>query len=319
MFDSIDLVEMNLHKRGGSALARVGVIGTGRMGNAFALNLLKASHDVYVYDVAPAATQNLIRHGANVVKSPNDIAALVDFLIISLPKSEIVEDVIIGREGVKNDLRAESIVIDMSTTHPRVTKMIANELIKSGIDFLDSPVSGHVAGATNATLTIMVGGKKEAFLKCKEPIFEKLGKNIFYAGPSGAGQALKLVNNLLYNLNRLAVCEGLILGAKAGIDLDILRQAVLVSTGASFPMKSSTPDIFLGDFAGRESSLNLACKTLKLITDFADELQAPLLLGTLAKQIYNIVRLQGDGENSPASVITFYESIAKIEARTTKK
>ena len=153
-----------------SALTRVGIIGTGRMGNAFGLNLLKASHEVHVYDVTPAASQNLIQHGAIAAKSPKDMAAVVDFLILSLPKSEIVEEVIIGPGGLKKYLRPGSVVIDMSTTHPRVTKIIASELAKSGIDFLDSPVSGHVVGATNATLTIMVGGGKEAFLKSKGPI-----------------------------------------------------------------------------------------------------------------------------------------------------
>jgi 2-hydroxymethylglutarate dehydrogenase len=300
-------------------LIRIGVIGTGRMGNAFVLNLLKTGHEVHVYDAMPAATQNLVQKGAIRGEKPSDIAAVVDFLITSLPKSQIVEEVIIGHDGAKNRLRTGTVVIDMSTTNPQVTKMIAGELAKTGIDFLDAPVSGHAIGAKNATLTIMVGGKREAFLKCKEPIFEKLGKNIFYAGPSGTGQALKLVNNLLYNLNRLAMCEGLVMGTKAGIDPEVLCQAVLVSTGASYCIKNIPPDIFRGDFAGRESSLNLACKTLKLITDFADELQVPLVMGNVAKQVYNIVKSQGHGEDSPSSAITFYESSAGVQVRTLKE
>jgi 2-hydroxymethylglutarate dehydrogenase len=301
----------------GSGMSRiiVGVVGTGRMGNAFALNLLQAGHEVYVYDKNPEACKNLLQKGARSGSTPAEIGAQSDFVILSLPRSEIVEEVILGRNGVMQQLRSGSVIIDMSTTLPRTTRTLAEEVARSKSDFLDAPVSGHATGAANATLTIMVGGKREVFLRSKEPILEKLGKNIFYAGPSGAGQALKLVNNLLYNLNRMAMCEGLVLGAKAGIDPEILCQAVSLSTGSSYAIKNLPPDILRGDFTGRESSLNLACKTLKLITDLADEINAPLLLGNLAKQISNMVRLQGHGEDSPSSIITFYEAIAGIQVR----
>ena len=293
---------------------RVGIIGTGRMGNAFAGNLIKAGHKVYVYDINPKTVENLIGQGA-ILSPPSEMAPQVEFIITSLPKNEIVEGTVIGPEGLLPGLNRGSIVIDMSTTLPNTTRAIAEELAKKGSDFLDAPVSGHMVGAKNATLTIMVGGRKEAFLRAKEPILEKLGKNIFYAGPSGAGQALKLVNNLLYNLNRLAMCEGLVLGAKAGIDPEIMCQAISLSTGGSYVINSLPPDILKGNFEGRESSLNLACKTLKLITDFADELNVNLLLGNMAKQLYNFMRLQGHGDESPSTVIQFYESSAGVKVR----
>jgi 2-hydroxymethylglutarate dehydrogenase len=301
------------------AKIRVGVIGTGRMGNAYASNLLKAGYEVRVYDTDPRAYENLIRQGAAVARFPGELGAGSEYIITSLPRSEIVEEVITGKEGLLQGLNRGSVLMDMSTTLPKTTKAIADRVARAGGDFLDAPVSGHAAGARNATLTIMVGGKKEAFLRSREPIFEKLGKNIFYAGPSGAGQALKLVNNLLYNLNRLAMCEGLVLGAKAGIELETLCRAVSLSTGGSYAMQNLPSHIFQGNFEGRESSLNLACKTLKLITDFAEEMNVPLLLGNLAKQIYNIVRLEGGGEESPSSAIKFYEAISQIRVRTPEK
>jgi 3-hydroxyisobutyrate dehydrogenase-like beta-hydroxyacid dehydrogenase len=293
---------------------KAGVIGTGRMGNAFAWNLIKAGHKVYVYDIDPKAVENLVAQGA-ILSPPSEMASQVEFIITSLPKNEIVEGTVIGPKGLLPRLNRGSIVIDMSTTLPKTTQAIAEELAQKGSDFLDAPVSGHMVGARNATLTIMVGGRKEAFLRAKEPILEKLGKNIFYAGPSGAGQALKLVNNLLYNLNRLAMCEGLVLGAKAGIDPEIMCKAISLSTGGSYVINSLPPDILKGNFEGRESSLNLACKTLKLITDFGDELNVNLLLGNLAKQLYNFMRLQGHGEESPSTVIQFYESSAGVKVR----
>jgi 2-hydroxymethylglutarate dehydrogenase len=294
---------------------QVGVIGTGRMGNAYAFNLLKAGYGVHIYDIHPNSYQNLIEQGAVVENRVIDVAGHTEFIITSLPKSEIVEDVVLGKDGLIHGIQPGTIVIDMSTTLPKATKSISEELRHKGNDFLDAPVSGHAVGAKNATLTIMVGGKKEAFLKSKPPIFDKLGKNIFYAGSSGAGQALKLVNNLLYNLNRLAMCEGLVLGAKAGIDIETLCQAVSLSTGESYAIKNLPGDILSGNFEGRESSLNLACKTLKLITDFAEDLNVPLLLGNIAKQVYNIVRLEGAGEESPSAAIKFYEASAGVRVR----
>ena len=285
------------------------------MGNAFAWNLIKAGHKVYVYDIDPKATENLVAQGA-ILTPPSEMAPQVEFIITSLPKNEIVEGTVIGPKGLLSGLNKGSIVIDMSTTLPNTTRAIAEELANRGSDFLDAPVSGHMVGAKNATLTVMVGGRKEAFLRVKEPILERLGKNIFYAGPSGAGQALKLVNNLLYNLNRLAMCEGLVLGAKAGIDPEIMCKTISLSTGGSYVINSLPPDILKGNFEGRESSLNLACKTLKLITDFADGINVNLFLGNLAKQLYNFMRLQGHGEESPSTVIQFYESSAGVKVRT---
>ena len=294
---------------------KVGVIGTGRMGNAYALNLLKAGHQVLVYDLDPKAAQNLAAQGAVWSASPAEMAPQAEFVLTSLPKNEIVEETIIGPQGLLPKLNRGSMVIDLSTTLPKTTKTIADALAGKGIDFLDAPVSGHMVGAKNATLTIMVGGTKEAFLRAREPIFEKLGKNIFHAGPTGAGQALKLVNNLLYSLNRLTLCEGLVLGAKAGIDPEVMCRAISLSTGGSYVIRSLPPEILGGNFEGRESSLNLACKTLKLITDFADELNVNLLLGNLAKQLYNFMRLQGHGEETPSTVIQFYESAAGVKVR----
>ncbi len=294
---------------------KVGVIGTGRMGNAFALNLMKAGHEVYVYDVVPKALENLIAGGA-ILSPPPEMASRAEFIITSLPKNEIVRESVIGPRGLLPGLKRGSTVIDMSTTLPQTTRLIAGELAKKESDFLDAPVSGHMVGAKNATLTVMVGGNREAFLRARGPIFEKLGKNIFYAGPSGSGQALKLVNNLLYNLNRLALCEGLVLGAKAGIDPEVMCRAISLSTGGSYAGNSLPADILKGNIEGRESSLNLACKTLKLITDFADEINVNLILGNMARQIYNFMRLRGHGEESPSSVIQFYESSAGVKVRS---
>lgn len=294
---------------------RVGVIGIGRMGGPFARHLLHAGYRVSVCNRHQSDAADLVAAGAVWRAAPAEVAEQADILITVLPRSEIVEQIILAPDGVLAALSPGAIVIDMSTTLPKTTKAIAVALARKGVAFLDAPVSGHAAGAREATLTIMVGGSKEVFLKVRAPIFEKLGKNIFHAGPTGAGQALKLVNNLLYNVNRLAMCEGLVLGAKAGIDPEILCQAISLSTGASHALRSLSPDILKGNFEGRESNLDLACKTLKLITDYADELSANLVLGNVAKQIYNFMQYQGHGEQTPSAVVQFYESAAGVKVR----
>ncbi len=167
---------------------KVGVIGTGRMGNAFSLNLLKAGHKVFVYDVDPKAAENLVAQGA-ILASPPEIAFEAEFVITSLPKNEIVEETILGAGGLLPKLHRGSIVIDMSTTLPRTTKAIAGELAGKGIDFLDAPVSGHVVGAKNATLTILVGGKREAFLRGgRSPSLRSWGRIFSMPARTGRGK-----------------------------------------------------------------------------------------------------------------------------------
>jgi 3-hydroxyisobutyrate dehydrogenase len=161
----------------------------------------------------------------------------------------------------------------------------------------------------------MVGGKTEVFEKVR-PVLEKIGSRVFYVGELGAGQSLKLVNNLIYNLNRLAMAEGLALGTKAGIDPKTMVDVIGASTGNSFALQYLAQDILRGNFEGRESSLKLACKTLRLISELADELNAPLFLTNLAKQIYHMAKAKGLEEESPSSVIKLYEEILEVRVRS---
>ena len=236
-------------------------------------------------------------------------------MITSLPRSEIVEGTITGGGGILEGIGEGGVVIDMSTTYPTVAVAIAERLKKKHVEFLDAPVSGHPEKARKGTLTIMVGGDEGVFEKVNELIFSKLGKNVFYAGTHGTGQALKLVNNLIYNINRLAMCEGLAMGAAAGIDPSVMTRVISLSTGASYAMDKNAPGILAGEFEGGESSLKLACKTLKLITDYGHDLGACLVLGTLTKQLYDLVGRKFGVEESPASAVRFYEEIQGIEVR----
>lgn len=293
---------------------KIGVIGTGRMGNLFSQNLLKAGFKIVVMDVNKAAYQNLIGLGAEAAESPAEVGERTDLIITSLPRNEIVQEVITGTKGILEGAKPGTIIIDMSTTFPLTTRWIGKEASKKGVHFLDAPVSGGPKGAREGTLAIMVGGERKVFEKV-ESVLEKIGNNVFYVGELGAGQSLKLVNNLIYNLNRLAMVEGLALGAKAGIDPKTMVEVVGFSTGNSFALQYLAQDILRGSFESRESSLNLACKTLKLISEFADELNVPLLLTNLARQIYNMAKARGLGEESPSSVIKLYEEALEVKVR----
>jgi 2-hydroxymethylglutarate dehydrogenase len=293
---------------------KIGVVGTGRMGNLFSQNLLKAGFQIVVMDVNKAAYQNLIELGAETAESPMDIAERAELVITSLPKNEIVQEVITGTKGILEGAKTGTILVDMSTTFPLTTKWIGKEASQKGVHFLDAPVSGGPKGAREGTLAIMVGGEKRVFEKIRF-VLEKIGNKIFYVGELGAGQSLKLVNNLIYNLNRLAMAEGLALGAKAGIDPKTMVEAIGVSTGNSFALQYLAQDILKGNFESGESSLRLACKTLKLISEFADELNAPLFLTNLARQIYNMAKTKGLEEESPSSVIKLYEETLGVQVR----
>lgn len=284
----------------------VGLIGCGRMGKAYGLNLLKAGYELLVYDVDPQALKDLTEQGAEAV-APKELAKKSQYVLIALPRSEIVEELLTGSNGIINDMQKGATVIDMSTTSPETTVKLAEAFSKIGVDFLDAPVSGHPEKAKEGTLTIIVGGEKSVFEAAREPIFQKLGKNIFHAGPSGTGQALKLVNNLMYNINRLAMCEGFVMGVKAGIDPDVMLQVISLSSGASYAMNKNGPALLKHDFESGESSLRLACKTLKLIVDYGHELGSCLMLGNIAKQIYDSVRLKYGMELSPTAAVQFYE------------
>ena len=294
---------------------KIGIVGTGRMGNLFSQNLIKAGLQIVVMDVNEAAYQNLIELGAEAARSPAEVGERAELIITSLPKNEIVQEVITGKGGVLEGAKPGKILVDMSTTFPLTTRWIGREASEKGVNFLDAPVSGGPKGAREGTLAIMVGGDRKIFQKAKS-ILEKIGSRVFYVGELGAGQSLKLVNNLIYNLNRLAMAEGLALGTKAGIDPKTMVDVIGVSTGNSFALQYLAQNILRGNFEGTESSLKLACKTLRLISEFADELNVPLFLTNLAKQIYNMAKAKGFEEESPSSVIKLYEEILGIQVRS---
>jgi 2-hydroxymethylglutarate dehydrogenase len=297
---------------------RIGFVGTGRIGNPICQNLIRAGFELQVLDVNPEAYRNLIPLKARIASSLREVGQNADIIMTSLPSDEIVKEVIVGQWGILESVKPGCVVLDLSTTSPQTIRGIGAEAAKRGIPFLDSPVSGGVRKAKSATLSIMVGGEKTVFEQVK-PVLEKIARNVYYVGRLGAGQSLKLVNNLLTNLNRLAMAEGLVLGVKAGIDPEMLVKVIRTSSGNSFVLEELAPDILHGHFESEESSvLKLACKTLKLIADMADDLNVPLYLLPLAKQVYNFAKCRGLGDEIPSAVIKLYEEATRVRVRATR-
>jgi 2-hydroxy-3-oxopropionate reductase len=204
----------------------IGFIGLGAMGKPMAHNLMKAGFKCNVLTRTRSKVQDLLEAGARWCDTPKEIAQKSAVVITMLPDTPDVEQVIAGNEGVLEGARPGMLIIDMSTISPMAARQLAQQAEARGCDFLDAPVSGGDIGAQNATLSIMVGGKEEAF-KRATPIFHVLGKTILHIGESGAGQIAKAANQIVAAINMEATCEALVFAAKAGVDPVKVRQALM--------------------------------------------------------------------------------------------
>lgn len=207
-------------------MADIGFIGLGIMGKPMAEHLLKAGNSLYVYDVVAQSVADLKQQGAVACASSREVASKAGIVFIIVPDTPNVEEVLFGKDGVAEGIKAGSIVVDMSSISPIATKGFAARLKAMGVEMLDAPVSGGQVGAQNATLSIMVGGPEEIFAQIK-PYFELMGKNIVLVGGNGDGQTCKVANQIIVALNIEAVGEALLFAAKAGADPAKVRTALL--------------------------------------------------------------------------------------------
>jgi 3-hydroxyisobutyrate dehydrogenase len=266
-------------------------VGVGNMGNWMALNLMKAGHSLRVHDLKREAAENLEEAGATWANSAKDAATGVDAAFLSLPMPADVERVVLAADGVLASMQRGGTIIDMSTNSPTVVRGLAAKTKANGVTFLDGPVSGGVRGARNATLAIMVGGDKTVYEKY-EPVLKTIGANVFHCGDVGAGNVVKLVNNMLAFIQMMGAAEAVVLGAKAGVDPNVLWQAVKASSGASFTWEFGTRAI-LRDRLAPTFTVDLASKDIGLATALAKEFGVRLKMGTAAEEL--IRHYQGNG------------------------
>ena len=287
---------------------RIGFIGLGVMGRPMALNLLKAGYPMVVWNRTRFKMKSLLEAGAEGADSPREVAEKSDVVITMVTDSPDVEEVILGPNGVIHGAHPGLVVIDMSTISPTVTRRIAQKLAEKGVKMLDAPVSGGDIGAKKGTLSIMVGGPKETFEECL-PIFKVLGKKITYMGPSGMGQTTKLCNQVICALNIQAVCEGLMLGAAAGLDLKKLLEVVTAGAAGSWMLSNLGPKMIERDFRPG-FKISHQQKDLRLVLSFASELKLPLPGTALVQQMLRSVEAEGLGDKGTQAAIVAMEKLA---------
>jgi 3-hydroxyisobutyrate dehydrogenase len=296
---------------------KLGFVGVGNMGNPMALNLIKAGHTLRVHDLNRAAAANLEEAGATWAHSPQDAAAGVEAVFLSLPMPADVERVVLAETGVLAGLRSGGTIIDMSTNSPTVVRHLADQAQAKGVAFLDAPVSGGVRGARNASLAIMVGGDKAVYDKY-ESVLKAMGANVFHCGAIGAGNVVKLVNNMLAFINMMGAAEAIVLGTKAGVDPNILWQAVKASSGGSFTWDSGTRAI-LRDRLAPTFTVDLASKDIGLATGLAKELGVPLKMGLAAQELVRHYQETGYAKEDILATVKELEKQVGVVVRGTWK
>ena len=293
---------------------KLGFIGLGIMGKPMAKNLLKAGFNLVVFSRSNGPVEELVKEKALSANSPGEVAEHSEVIITMLPDSPEVEEIILGKDGVIRGTKPGSIVIDMSSINPLVTQEIAKALKEKEVEMLDAPVSGGEIGAIQGTLAIMVGGEEKVFNDCME-IFKAVGKNIVHVGGIGAGGYVKLVNQIIVALNIATVGEAFSLGVKAGLDPQVIYQAIRGGLAGSSVLETKAPMIFGRNFKPG-FKIRLHQKDLKNALSTAKDLGVPLPLTSLVQQILISLMTDGRGDEDHSALATFFEKMAKVEIKS---
>lgn len=301
---------------------QVGFIGAGVMGSPMILNLLKNGHEVTIFARNPEkeGVQVALQAGARQAPSSRAVAMASEIVITMVTNSPDVEEVVAGPQGIFEGARKGLIIIDMSTIAPATTRKLHAQASERGLHFLDAPVSGGSQGAVNGTLSIMVGGEQEIFERAR-PVLEAMGKkeNIFYVGPSGAGEVVKIINNMLCGTIAASVAEAFVLGVKAGADTDTMAKIIGVSSGANWQLANQFPlRAFNGSFKPGFMT-DLLHKDLGLALDLAAENQATVAMTSVARQLYELTRASGHGRDDYTSLMQVLEQLAGVEVRSKER
>ena len=289
----------------------VGFIGLGNMGGPMALNLAKNGFSLVVHDIDPSKVETLRARGARVAGSPDEVAAATERTIVMVETTAQAESVITGERGVIRTAKPGHIVICMSTIDPFAAKRLGEQLGTRGVAMLDAPVSGGTVRAKSGELSIIAGGPDETFGACGD-LFKAMGANIFHVGVLGQGLAMKLVNNMLGQVARVAISEALIMGVKAGLDPQTIYDVVRVSTGTSHAFETGVPRILARDFSPG-GTVDITFKDQELETAFAKQLGVPLLLANVTQQIYQMARAAGLNKEDGLAVIKVLEKLAGVQ------
>jgi 4-hydroxybutyrate dehydrogenase / sulfolactaldehyde 3-reductase len=292
----------------------VGFIGLGTMGGPMAANVLKGGHRLVVSDVEPAAEARLTAHGATAARTPREVAAASEIVITMLPDAPDVERVALGADGIVSGIRAGSVYVDMSTIDPATTRKVGAAVAARGAAMIDSPVGKTADHAVAGTLTLMVGGPDDAIARCR-PVLDCMGSDFFHCGDLGAGQTMKLINNLLATAVSEASIEALVCGRKSGLTLDLMLSVLKTTMAWNNALAIALPKRPLtGDFEPG-FMMKLAQKDCRLALAMVESLGIAAPVGRAALASVDEAVRQGMAERDVGALLKLREEGAGVQVR----
>lgn len=295
-------------------MEKVGFIGLGIMGRGMTRNLMKAGFDVTIWNRTTSKMQPFIDEGASGASSPKEVAENADIILICVSDTPDVQAVLYGDEGVLAGLSTGKLIIDHSTISPHATLEMAKDVNEAGAHWLDAPISGGNEGAENGTLSIMIGGD-EAQVQRAMPALEAMGKTITHVGEQGAGQMVKLVNQILVVVTGMAVSEAMLFAQAGGLDLQRTLSAVEGGAAGSWMLSNRGSQMIVRDWRPG-FTINLQQKDLRLVLEAADQLGIPLLATNLVFNLYRTLQQQGHGEEGNHALVKALEKMTGIQLGT---
>jgi 3-hydroxyisobutyrate dehydrogenase-like beta-hydroxyacid dehydrogenase len=295
-------------------MPRIGFVGIGNIGEPLCRHLLDAGYELAAYDVDPSALARLKNTSARPAGSLEALASGADVILLSLPNSDVVEEVIFGEAGLLGGLSAGKTLIDTSSSRPSSTRTIAERLAQSGVDMLDAPVSGGVLRAREGTLSVMVGGKRETY-ESYLPVLQAFGENIFYVGENGTGHLVKSLNNLLSATTLASAAEAALLAERAGVPPDLFVEVVNASNGRSYSTEVKFPHYILDRSFDDGFALGLMVKDLKIALQTAAELDFPMPVGSTLTQLWQAADAAGKGADGHTAIFAFLEQYVGKEEK----
>ncbi len=291
----------------------IGFIGLGTMGKWMAFNLIKAGFPLKFFARKKAVIEETIRQGGQMIPSPRDLASQVVWMFLCLPGTAAVEEMLFGREGIAGVMKPGQVLVDCSTIHPLAARRIHRTLQEREIPFLDAPISGMEARAKAGTLTIMIGGEESAFQQVR-PALDAMGNTILYLGPSGNGQIMKMINNVLFDIHCAALAEILPLAVKVGLEPEQVVAVARKGTGQSFALDNFGPLILDGNF-GPGYPLEDAYKDMVHAVEISSAHRIPLPVTAATMTTYQMALDQGLGRENKGAMIKVWEKLLGLEVR----
>ncbi|XER15158.1 2-hydroxy-3-oxopropionate reductase [Sporomusa aerivorans] len=292
---------------------KIGFIGLGIMGKPMSKNLLMAGYELVVLDKNQKAVDEVVAAGAKAAATPKEVAQQTDIIITMLPNSPHVKEVVLGEHGIIEGAKKGAIVADMSSIAPLVSRELAEKLAEIGVEMLDAPVSGGEPKAIDGTISVMVGGKQEVFDKCY-PVLKAMAGSVVRTGDIGAGNITKLANQIIVALNIAAVSEALVLASKAGVEPELVYQAIRGGLAGSTVLDAKAPMMMDRNFKPG-FRINLHIKDLSNVLETSHEVGVPLPLTSAVMEMMQSLKVDGLDQDDHSSLVRYYEKLAKTEVK----